>query len=55
MNSHQSHKSYEKYKFEKRANTDRWIYQRWDLVPKGSKSVTPTMSPNFKTGNLSES
>jgi hypothetical protein len=34
MNSNQSHKSCRKYKPEKGANMDVWIYQRWDQVPK---------------------
>jgi hypothetical protein len=37
VNSHQSHKSHRKYKFENRANTDLQIYQRWDQVPRRSK------------------
>jgi hypothetical protein len=36
-NSHQFHKSHRKYKSEKGVNTDLWIYQRWDQVPRKCK------------------
>jgi hypothetical protein len=31
-----------KYKFENRANTDLWIYQRWDQVPRRSEHPLST-------------
>jgi hypothetical protein len=40
--SQRSHKYYRKYKSENGTNTDQWIYQWWDQVPKRSKRPLST-------------
>jgi hypothetical protein len=44
--SHQFHKSCRKYKFATRANTDLWIYQRWDQVPRSQHPLSTSHKIN---------
>ncbi|XP_048730689.2 uncharacterized protein LOC125647898 isoform X1 [Ostrea edulis] len=51
-NSDQSHNSYKEYKIDSWANTDPWIYQRWDQVPRRSKHPLSTGPTGLQTPTL---